>query len=246
MGFLELKEVVAGYSSEPVLRGISLAVEQEKISCIIGPNGSGKSTLLKTIFGFLRPMQGDIQFFGKSIIRTTPSDLLSRGMAYVPQGRSTFPRMTINENLEMGGYIINHRSELKKQVAKVYDLYPFLFERRNHLAGTLSGGQQRMLELARTVMFNPHLILVDEPSIGLSPKFVNDVYGYIIDMNRRGITILLVEQNVNKALEVSNHVYVLDLGRKHCEGSPSQIRSDPEVVDLYLGGRRIAGLSDSA
>lgn len=233
---LEVNNIVAGYGPIEILHGVTLRAEAGEITCIIGPNGAGKSTLLKTVFGFVKPKSGNVTFKGEDITSIKPSTSLLRGLAYVPQGRSTFPEMSVEENLLMGFHVTNPgRRTVHSRIALVFEKYPILFKLRKHNAGSLSGGQQRTLEFARTVLLQPQLILLDEPSIGLSPKLTDEVYENIIFLNEQGVSILLVEQNVNKALEISHKGYVLDLGQNKFYGTAKDLVNKPELVKLYLG-----------
>jgi ABC-type branched-subunit amino acid transport system ATPase component len=219
-----------------ILHGVNLEVRRGEMVCIIGPNGAGKSTAFKTIVGLLRPRAGRVVFDGQEITGLRPDQVLRLGLAYVPQGRIVFPQMTVLENLEMGAYIENDAARVQAALERVYALFPILSERREQKAGTMSGGEQQMVAIARALMTTPKLILLDEPSLGLSPKFVTLIYEKLTDMKRAGYTMMVVEQNAAKALSVTDRGYVLELGRNRFEGSGQSLLADPEVKRLYLGG----------
>jgi len=204
--------------------------------CIIGPNGAGKSTALKCITGILRPLSGQILFAGKELLSLRPDQVLSHGLAYVPQGRIVFPQMTVMENLELGAYIEKIPARVRTALERVCALFPILTERRDQKAGTLSGGEQQMLAIGRALMTEPRVILLDEPSLGLSPKFVTLIYEKLAAMKQQGYTLLVVEQNAVKALSVADRGYVLELGRNRFAGTGLTLLHDPEVKRLYLGG----------
>jgi len=232
---LELDGVRAGYDEVEVLRGVSLRVRAGHIVSIIGANGAGKSTLLRTIFGMIRPQAGRIRFAGEEIAGRRPVDLLARGIAYVPQGRCNFPAMTVEENLEMGAWTRDD-AHVRRDIAAMLARFPLLAEKRAALAGTLSGGQQQILELAMALLVHPRLLLVDEPSLGLDPSMMEAVFDTLVAMNRGGATVLMVEQNARKALSVSDRGFVLELGRNRFEGTGQELLHDPEVRAHYLGG----------
>jgi len=232
---LEVDNVTAGYGSVEVLHGVSIRAEKSKITCIIGPNGAGKSTLLKTIFGFIRPRKGNVILDGEDITGLKPDAILKRGISYVLQGRSVFPYMTVLENLEVGAYTRNDKKQIKKDIEVIFNLFPILGKRKSNPAGTLSGGEQRMLELGRALLLNPKVVLLDEPSIGLAPKFSQMVYEKIKEMNSMGITVVIVEQNVRKVLSMSDYGYLLELGQKRYEGPTKDFLSSYEIMKLYLG-----------
>ena len=217
---LEIQNVTSGYVREvPVLRDVNLVAREGALTGIIGPNGAGKSTLLKTIYGYLRPTKGDVLHHGKSIKGLNPDDMLGQGIAHLIQGHSVFPAMTVEENLELGGWIIKHdREAMETALAEVYDRYPVLKEKRSMVAGALSGGEQRMVEIARLTMTRPRTILIDEPSVGLMPKLVDMVYEEIVKLKEQGFTIVIVDQKVHKALDVADYLYVLRLGQNSHHG----------------------------
>ena len=228
--------LTAGYGKIDILHDVSLAVHAGEIVSIIGPNGAGKSTAFKTIVGFLRPRQGTVTFDGAAITGIRPDLVLGRGLAYVPQGRIVFPQMTVLENLEMGAYIEKSRPRVSAALERVYALFPILYERRAQRAGTMSGGEQQMVAIGRALMTSPKLILLDEPSLGLSPKFVTLIFDKLLEMKRAGFTLTVVEQNATRALGIADRGYVLELGRNRFEGPGARLLADPEVKRLYLGG----------
>ena len=236
MTLLEVRDLHAGYDRMEVLKGVTLAIQPGQIASIIGPNGAGKSTVFKTIFGLLPARQGQVLFGGEDVTNHTPGDLLHRGLAYVPQGRNVFPLMTVEENLLLGAYIRKWSDELRGELDRVYEVFPVLGERRRARAGNLSGGQQQMLEMGRALLLRPKLVLLDEPTLGLAPLVFREIFRIIDDLRQRGQTILMVEQNAAKALEISDYAYVLELGQNRYEGSGRAILEDPRVKRLYLGG----------
>jgi ABC-type branched-subunit amino acid transport system ATPase component len=233
---LKAAELVAGYGKLEILHGITLEVRPGEIVSVIGPNGAGKSTAFKTIVGLLRPKSGRILFDGTEITGLRPDQILKRGLAYVPQGRIVFPQMTVLENLEMGGYIETDRARLHEAIERVFALFSILGERRKQKAGTMSGGEQQMVAIGRALMTTPKLILLDEPSLGLSPRLVTLIFDKLQEMKRAGYTLVVVEQNAAKALSVADRGYVLELGENRFEGSGEALLSDPDVKRLYLGG----------
>jgi ABC-type branched-subunit amino acid transport system ATPase component len=233
---LAAESITAGYGRLDILHGVSLKVDAHEIVSIIGPNGAGKSTAFKTIVGLLTPRTGRVLFNGEEITGLRPDLVLPRGLAYVPQGRIVFPQMTVLENLEMGAYIERDPARVAAALERVYGLFPVLAERRKQKAGTMSGGEQQMVAIARALMTTPKLILLDEPSLGLSPKFVTLIFEKLVEMRSAGYTLMLVEQNATRALAVADRGYVLELGRNRFEGPGRQLLADPEVKRLYLGG----------
>ena len=235
MTLLEVDDIHAGYGKLEILRGVSLRVESGQVVSIIGPNGAGKSTVFKTLFGLLPVRQGRVRFDGEDVTNRTPADLLRRGMTYVPQGRNVFPLMTVDENLRLGAYIRPRSAELEREVDRVYETFPMLHDARGKRAAELSGGQQQMLEMGRALLLRPRLMLLDEPTLGLAPLVFREIFRIIADLRRAGQTILMVEQNASKALEISDYAYVLELGRNRFDGSGEAIRSDERIRRLYLG-----------
>ncbi len=233
---LAVREIHAGYGRIPILQGVTLAVRPGEVVSIIGPNGAGKSTTFKVIVGFLKPERGEVVFDGGRITGLRPDEVLRRGLAYVPQGRIVFSQMTVLENLEMGAYIERDRGRIAAALERVFGLFPVLAERRRQKAGTLSGGEQQMLAIGRALMTQPRLLLLDEPSLGLSPKFLGIIFSKIAELKTAGMTMMIVEQNAVKALSVADRGYVLELGRNRFEGPGPALLADPEVKRLYLGG----------
>ena len=235
---LTLSGVWAGYGAADILRGVDLALEPEMITCVVGPNGAGKSTVLRTVSGLLRPRTGSITLDGVEIGGWSPSAILRQGVVHVPQERSLFPSMTVWENLLMGAYTIRDRAEVRRRADAVAEQFPAVRERADERAGSLSGGQQKIVELARTLMLDPRLILLDEPSTGLDPKARGAVFETIIQLNReRSYTILLVEQNARAGLGISHAGAVMDSGTVVLEAPGTELLADPKMAELYLGGR---------
>ena len=235
---LEIKDVTAGYLPDVnVLQGINIHVQPGELVCMIGPNGAGKSTVLRTISGLLHPSRGAIIFDGKGIGGLRPDQVLHQGIAHVPQGHSSFPEMTVQENLLMGAYILRSRSERDRRMGRVYELFPILKERRNEKAGNFSGGQQKVLEMGRALMLEPKMILLDEPSLGLAPITAKQVFDTIKSLkDDMGMTVLMVEQNAKSGLAIADRAYVLELGIERLEGPAATLLNDPRVAELYLGG----------
>jgi branched-chain amino acid transport system ATP-binding protein len=235
MALLEVRDVHAGYGKIEILKGVSLDVEAGQIVSIIGPNGAGKSTVFKTLFGLLPARQGRVVFDGEDVTNRDPAELLRRGITYVPQGRNVFPLMTVDENLRLGAYVRPRSAELDQEIERVYEVFPHLFAARRKRAADLSGGQQQMLEMARAMLLRPRLMLLDEPTLGLAPLIFKEIFRMIGELKRLGQTILMVEQNAAKALEISDYAYVLELGANRFEGSGEAIRNDERIRRLYLG-----------
>jgi ABC-type branched-subunit amino acid transport system ATPase component len=233
---LRAEAITAGYGKMAILHDVTLEVRTGEMVSVIGPNGAGKSTAFKTIAGFLRPTHGRVRFDGQDITGLRPDQVLHRGLAYVPQGRIVFPQMTVLENLEMGAYIERDAGRIRHALDRVYTLFPILAQRRGQKAGTMSGGEQQMVAIARALMTTPKLILLDEPSLGLAPKFVSLIFDKLSDMRHAGFTLMVVEQNAARALAVADRGYVLELGRNRFEGGGQALLQDPEVKRLYLGG----------
>ena len=233
---LQAQGLTAGYGKMPILHDVSLEVRVGEMVSIIGPNGAGKSTALKSMVGFVKVSTGRVLFDGQEITGLRPDQVLPRGLAYVPQGRIVLPQMTVLENLEMGGYIERDARRLREAQEQVFGLFPILSERQRQKAGTMSGGEQQMVAIARALMTHPKLILLDEPSLGLSPKFVSLIFERLMAMKQSGYTLVVVEQNAAKALAVADRAYVLELGRNRFEGTGAALLADPEVKRLYLGG----------
>lgn len=233
---LHIDEVTAGYGSGPdILQGLSLDIEENRTYCIIGPNGAGKSTLLKVIGGLLTARSGSIRFRDQEVSGLRPDQLLGRGICFVPQDPSLFPKMTVRQNLVMGAFLENDKSVVRARIEEVFGLFPVLAEKANQAAGTLSGGQQQMLLMGRALMIEPTMMMIDEPSLGLAPQAADQIFETIAGLNDLGITTLLVEQSVERGLNVSDWAFVLDLGQKRFEGPSDEILEDPRIGELYMG-----------
>jgi branched-chain amino acid transport system ATP-binding protein len=233
---LRLHNVIAGYDGGDVLKGLDLNVEKGSITCVVGPNGAGKSTVLRVISGLLKPRQGEITFDGRSIGGLKPRQVLSMGIVQVPQNHSLFPDIPVRENVRLGAYMLNDAALVRKRLSEVEELFPVVRERARDRAGNLSGGQQRLVEFARCLMLDPALILLDEPSMGLDPRTLKQVYDTIAVMHSTGRTILLVEQNVRRGLGISTRGVVMESGQVRLEGTHSEILDNPQISHLYLGG----------
>ena len=231
---LRLDAVDTYYGQIHILQGLTLEVQPGELVCLLGGNASGKSTTLKTVLGIVQPRNGSVYFGGEDVTSRSTSYRIGKGIAIVPENRRLFGPMTVLENLEMGAYL--HGKGAKEDFDRVYTLFPLLHERRSQLAGTMSGGEQQMVAIARALMTTPKLILLDEPSLGLSPKFVTLIFDKLVEMRAAGYTLMLVEQNAARALAVADRGYVLELGRNRFEGPGAELLADPEVKRLYLGG----------
>jgi branched-chain amino acid transport system ATP-binding protein len=238
MSVLELQGVRAGYGAAEVLRGVDLVLEPRTITCVVGPNGAGKSTVLRTVSGLLRPRHGSILLDGTDIAGMSPGAVLRLGVVHVPQERGLFAGMTVWENLLMGAHILRDTAEVRRRAAGVAERFPIVAERRRDRAGSLSGGQQKIVEIARALMLEPRLILMDEPSMGLDPKARHLVFETITGLNRdHGHTILLVEQNARAGLGIAHRGAVMDAGAVAISASGAELLEDPRMAQLYLGGR---------
>lgn len=234
MTVLEAREVVSGYGEVEILHGVSIRVEEGEIVTIIGPNGAGKSTLLKTVFGLLPCKRGKVFFGGEDVTGQSPQVMVRKGMCYVPQSDNVFPSLTVQENLEMGAFI--RRDDYRPKIEEVLALFPDVLERRHTRAGKLSGGQRQMLALARALMLDPRILLLDEPSASLAPNMVDLVFTKILDINRSGVAIIMVEQNARESLKLSHRGYVLAMGQNRLEGSGESLLNNEEMGKAYLGG----------
>ena len=232
---LELSRVNASYGSIRVLKEVSLTVKEGQIVSLLGANGAGKTTTVRTIVGLNRSADNDIRFRGKPIGRTAPHRIVRHGIAMVPERREIFPGMSVADNLEMGAYSRRSGPEVRQDRERVYALFPMLAERRRQPGGTLSGGQQQMLAIGRALMSRPSLLLLDEPTLGLAPLLVQGIFETLARLNREGLTILLIEQNANQALAISEYAYILENGRIALEGRALDLRNDPKVQESYLG-----------
>ncbi|SFQ16614.1 ABC transporter ATP-binding protein [Variovorax sp. 770b2] len=233
---LQLLNVESAYGPIKAIRGVSLKVRQGEIATVLGSNGAGKTTILKTISGIIDPRKGSIEFQGKDITAKDPAFIVQQGLSHVPEGREVFPLLSVKDNLLMGAYTRKDRDGVARDMETVYTYFPILRERATQDAGLLSGGQQQMLAISRAIMAAPHLILLDEPSLGLSPKLTKEIFEIVVRINReRGTTILLVEQNANMALNAADHGYVLENGRIVMEDSCDRLREKEDIKEFYLG-----------
>ncbi|TFL08803.1 ABC transporter ATP-binding protein [Pusillimonas caeni] len=233
---LELRNVVCRYGKVNALNDVSLTVEQGELVTIIGANGAGKSTTLKAISGLLNPAEGSIRFMGQDISKASAQQIISMGISHCPEGRRVFPQMTVHENLELGAYVCKDRSAVADDIDKMYETFPRLKERREQAAGTLSGGEQQMLAIARALMSRPKLIMFDEPSLGLAPNIVEKTFDIIRKVRESGTTVLMVEQNAFAALDMCDRAYLYESGRMTLQGTGQEMISDPHVRHAYLGG----------
>jgi branched-chain amino acid transport system ATP-binding protein len=233
---LSLQNVFAGYGGGDVLRGVNLEITEGTITCVVGPNGAGKSTILSAVSGLIKPRQGSITFKGQSIGGWSPRRILTSGLAQVPQNHSLFPGLTVRENVELGAYTLNDGALIRRRYDHILEMFPIVRERASERAGSLSGGQQRLCEFARCLMLDPALVLLDEPSMGLDPKTLKEVFKTIRDMQAVGKTILLVEQNAKAGLKLADHGVVMESGRVRLDGPSAEVLNNPEIATLYLGG----------
>ena len=233
---LELDKVFGGYGRITILNGVSFRIEKGTITTVIGPNGAGKSTTFKVIMNLITHLGGEMLYGGRSLVGARPDRILGLGLAYVPQGRVVFTQMTVRENLEMGAYLERDKAKIEDAMDYVFTLFPRLGERRRQLAGSMSGGEQQMLAMGRGLMMRPKMMMLDEPSLGLSPRLVDEVFDTTMAMAQGGLTVMLVEQNAARALEISDRGYVLELGRNRFEGTGRELLDNPDVRTMYLGG----------
>jgi branched-chain amino acid transport system ATP-binding protein len=237
---LELNGVHARYGAITALRGVSINVSQGELVALLGVNGAGKSTTLGCIAGVLRPWQGGIAFEGGSIVGKSPEQIARLGISLVPEGRDIFPSLTVEENLRLGAFTRRERTEYRRNLDEVYDLFPVLKERLQQPGGTLSGGEQQQLAIARALMSSPRLLMLDEPSLGLAPALVDQIFELIARLHQRGVTILLVEQNVDRTLEIVDRAYLMNTGLIESQGTAQQLRSRADIESIYMGvGRQV-------
>ncbi len=232
---LVVDNIYARYGAITALRGVSLEVKEGELVALIGVNGAGKTTVLSTISGIMKPVQGTITFLGESIAGRPPENISRRGIAMVPEGREIFPSLTVEENLRLGAFIRRDRAEYAKDLESTFQLFPILGERINQPGGTLSGGEQQQLAIARALMSHPRLLMLDEPSLGLAPALVDQIFELISVLHKRGTTILLVEQNVDRTLDIADRAYLLNTGRVQMSGLPNTLRSRVDIESVYLG-----------
>ena len=234
MALVEIKDVVGGYGGAPILNGVNIAIEQSDIGVIVGPNGAGKSTTLKALFGLVKVTSGSISFGGEEITNSLPDKLVPKGLSFVPQEKNVFTSMSVEENLEMGAF--TRKDDFSTTLDWVYDMFPVLLEKRNQKAGELSGGQRQMVAIGRALMSQPRLLLLDEPSAGLSPRYVLEIFEQIVKINKSGVAILMVEQNARQALAFASRGFVLANGQNRFTGTGAELIADPEVAKSFLGG----------
>ncbi len=232
---LSMQAVSAGYGKNQVLHDLSLHVEEGEIAALVGPNGAGKTTTLRCVAGIARPSRGSIVFAGEDLGGVPTFRIIARGISYCPEGRDVFGNLTVYENLKMGAYLVSSRRDFESQLEWIYDLFPRLADRKSQLSASLSGGEQQMLAIARSLMTRPRLILLDEPSLGLAPVLIESIYGKIEEINRSGVSILLVEQNVSMALEISHRGYVMEGGEIRLEAPSKELIENEHVKNAYLG-----------
>lgn len=236
MPSLELRDVTVSYGNVEALRGLSLDVAENDIVAVLGNNGAGKSTTLNAVSGLVRPQHGSILWDGVDLTTKSPWEIVAMGVVHVPEGRRTFSMLTVQENLQLGGYLVDDQRTITTRMGEVYELMPMLAERRQQQAGTLSGGEQQQLALGRALVAGPRLLMLDEPSMGLAPLVVKAIMQIIASVNSRGTTVLLVEQNARAALRIADRAYVIEAGAQTLEGPASSLAHDPAVVEAYLGG----------
>ena len=232
---LELSDLHVSYGKIAALRGVSLSVAEGEIVTVVGGNGAGKTTTLRTISGVLRPRSGRITFKGEELVGLQPEQVVQRGISHSPEGRLIFGRLTIAENLRLGAYNRKDGAGVRADLDRMYDMFPVLSERRSQRAGTLSGGEQQMLAIGRSLMSRPQVLLLDEPSLGLAPLLVEQIFEVIVDLREQGVTVLLVEQNANEALRISDRTYVLETGQVTMNGPSAELITDPQLRSAYLG-----------
>ena len=234
MPIIEVKSVVGGYGGAPILNGVNIAIEASDIGVIVGPNGAGKSTALKAILGLVKVSDGSVTFNGAEITNSLPDKLVPMGLSFVPQEKNVFTSLTVEENLEMGAFI--RRDDISASLGEIYDMFPVLKEKRRQPAGELSGGQRQMVAMGRALMSKPRLLMLDEPSAGLSPRYVLEIFEQIVKINKAGVAILMVEQNARQALAFASRGFVLAQGQNRFTGTGAELIADPDVAKSFLGG----------
>ena len=237
---LEINDLATAYGKIEALKGVSLSAKAGEVTCLLGPNGAGKTTLMLTLAGILRPQRGSIRFEGEELVGKSPAEIVARGLALVPENRLVFPGLSVRENLLAGAYRRKDRAGIAADIARMFERFPVLRERITQLAGTLSGGEQQMLAVARALMSRPRLLLMDEPSVGLAPLIVAEIFSIIAQLHAEGTSIFLVEQNAHMALKVAQHFYLMGQGRVSFSGTPGELAADDVVQRAYLGQRRAA------
>jgi branched-chain amino acid transport system ATP-binding protein len=238
---LDVTDLVTAYGKIEALKGVSVRVEAGRITCLLGPNGAGKTTLMMTLAGIQQPRRGSIRLDGCELVGLSPARIVAQGVALVPENRLVFPHMSVRENLLAGAYQRSRKADIAADIEGMYDRFPRLRERREQLAGTLSGGEQQMLAVARALMSRPRLLLMDEPSLGLAPLIVKEIFDIVAELNRDGTTIFLVEQNAHMALQVAHQFFLMEQGRVTFSGTPGELAEDEVIQRAYLGTRRAAG-----
>ena len=237
---LEIKDLATAYGKIEALKGVSLSANAGEVTCLLGPNGAGKTTLMMTLAGILRPQRGSTKFEGEELVGLSPAEIVSRGLALVPENRLVFPALTVLENLMAGAFRRRDRAAIRDDVDRMLTRFPQLRDRIGQLAGTLSGGEQQMLAVARALMSRPRLLLMDEPSVGLAPLVVAEIFSIVRQLHAEGVSIFLVEQNAHMALQVAQHFYLMEQGRVSFSGTPGELAEDDVIQRAYLGQRRAA------
>ena len=232
---LVVKDLVSGYSKMPAIHGVSFKVEEGQVVAILGSNGAGKTTTLKTVMGILPAMSGSITYQGENLIGTPSHKMAAKGISMVPEGRHLFPKLSIYDNLMMGAYTIKDKNKIKEKLDVIYDIFPILAERKTQLAGTMSGGEQQMVAIGRALMCDPKLLIHDEPSLGIMPKLVDEIFEFIKTINKMGVTIVIIEQNAEKTLAFSDYAYVISDGKTVIEGTAQELMNDDQIQRVYLG-----------
>ena len=237
---LEIRDLATAYGKIEALKGVTLSARAGEVTCLLGPNGAGKTTLMMTLAGILKPQRGSITFEGEELVGKTPAEMVARGLALVPENRLVFPALSVRENLLAGAFKRRDRAGIAQDIERMLDRFPRLRERFEQFAGTLSGGEQQMLAVARALMSRPRLLLMDEPSVGLAPKVVSEIFGIVRQLHAEGTSIFLVEQNAHMALKVAQHFFLMEQGRISFSGTPGQLAEDDVVQRAYLGQRKAA------
>ncbi|MEW5887592.1 MAG: ABC transporter ATP-binding protein [Pseudomonadota bacterium] len=237
---IEIRDLATAYGKIEALKGVSLTARANEVTCLLGPNGAGKTTLMMTLAGILKPQRGSVKFEGEELIGKSPAEIVARGLALVPENRLVFPALTVKENLLAGAFRRRDRAGIRADVERMCERFPRLRERIDQLAGTLSGGEQQMLAVARALMSRPRLLLMDEPSVGLAPLVVAEIFAIIKQLHKEGVSIFLVEQNVHMALQVAQHFYLIEQGRVTFDGTPGELAEDDVIHRAYLGQRKAA------